>query len=83
MEVSAEGVVKLNSDVVVPIVLKPVTVSKVVLVEQFGPVRGAPVKLKWASLDCANPRACTPLFGPFSDLVKEMKPELGEEDLAQ
>jgi hypothetical protein len=24
-----------------------------------------------------------PLFGPFADLVKEMKPKLGEEDLAQ
>jgi hypothetical protein len=84
MEVSAEGVINLDSDVVMPIALKPVTVPKVVLIDQFGDVRGGEqVRLKWDSLNCAIPRACAPLFGPFADLVKEMKPKLGEEDLAQ
>ena len=84
MEVSAEGVIKLNSDVAMPIALRPVTVPKVVLVEQFGVVRGGEqVKLKWDPLDCGTPRACAPLFGPFADLVKEMKPKLDEGELAQ
>jgi hypothetical protein len=84
VEITAEGLITLKSDVVMPIALKPVTVPKVVLVEQFGAVRGGEqIKLKWDSLDCATPGACAPLFGPFADLVKEIKPELGEEDLAQ
>lgn len=84
MEVTAEGFITLTSDAVMPIALKPVTVPKVVLIEQFGDVRGgAQVKLKWDPLDCPTPRGCAPLFGPFADLVKEMKPKLGEEDLAQ
>jgi len=83
MEVSAEGVIKSNSDVVMLIALKPVTVPKVVLVEQFGAVRGDPIRLKWDPLNCASPRACAPLFDPFADLVKGTEPGLREEDLAQ
>jgi hypothetical protein len=64
--------------------LKPVTVPKIVLVGQFGDMRGGQqVELKWDPLECAAPQACASLFGPFADLVKESKPILGEEDLAQ
>jgi hypothetical protein len=56
----------VKGDVVMPIALKPVAVPKVVLIDQFGDLRGGEqVKLKWDPLDCASPRACAPLFGPF------------------
>ena len=84
VEVTAEGLVVLKSDVVMPIALKPVTVPKVVLVGQFGDLRGSEqVELKWDPLECANRQACAALFDPFADLIKETKPVLSEEDLAQ
>ena len=84
MGVTGEGLITLSSDAVMPIALKPVTVPKVVLIDQFGDVRGGEqVKLKWDPLDCAMPGACASLFAPFADLVKEMRPELDEDDLAR
>jgi hypothetical protein len=84
VEVTAEGLITLKSDVIMPIALKPVTVPKVVLVGQFGDLRGGEqVKLKWDPLDCATRRACASLFEPFADLLKEATPNLREEDLAQ
>ncbi len=77
VEVTAEGLVVLKSDVVMPIALKPVTVPKVVLVGQFGDLRGSEqVELKWDPLDCASRQACAALFDPFADLIKETKPTL-------
>ena len=83
VEVTAEGLITLKSDVVMPIALKPVTVPKIVLVGQFGDLRGGPVELKWDPLDCTARQACASLFEPFADLVKESNPTLKEEDLAQ
>ena len=84
VEVTAEGLVVLKSDVVMPIALKPVTVPKVVLISQFGDLRGSEqVELKWDPLECASRQACAALFDPFADLMKETKPTLSEEDLAQ
>ena len=84
VEVTADGLITLKSDVVMPIALKPVTVPKVVLVGQFGDMRGGQqVELKWDPLECTARKGCASLFGPFADLVKESKPNLGEEDLAQ
>jgi hypothetical protein len=84
IEVAADGLITLKSDVVMPIALRPVTVPKVVLVKQFGVLRGGEqVELKWDPLECMAREACAPLFDPFADLVKESKPNLGEEDLAQ
>jgi hypothetical protein len=84
MGVTGEGLITLASDVIMPIALKPVTVPKVVLIDQFGDLRGREqVKLRWDPLDCAMPGACASLFGPFADLVKEMRPKLDKEDLAQ
>jgi hypothetical protein len=83
VEVTAEGLITLTSDVVMPIALKPVTIPKIVIVSQFGDLRGGPVELKWTPLDCTMRQACATLFEPFADLVKESKPTLREEDLAQ
>jgi hypothetical protein len=84
VEVTAEGMITLKSDAVTPIALKPVTVPKVVLVSQFGDLRGGEqVELKWDPLECSARKACASLFEPFADLVKESKPTLGEEDFAQ
>jgi hypothetical protein len=84
VEVTADGLITLKSDVVMPIALKPVTVPKVVLVGQFGDLRGGQqVELKWDQLECTARQACASLFEPFADLVKESKPNVGEEDLAQ
>ena len=47
IEVTAEGLITLKSDVVMPIALKPVTVPTIVLVGQFEDLRGSQqVKLK-------------------------------------
>jgi hypothetical protein len=84
VEVATEGLVTLKTDVVMPIALKPVTVPKVVLVSQFGNLRGGDqVKLKWDPLDCANRQACASLFDPFAELVKESQPHLSAGDLAR
>jgi hypothetical protein len=84
VEAAAEGLVVLKSDVVMPIALKPVTLPKVVLVGQFGDLRGSEQdELKWDPLECATRQACAALFDPFADLMKETKPMLSEEDLAQ
>jgi hypothetical protein len=84
VEVTAEGLISLKSDVVMPIALKPVTVPKVVLVGQFGNIRGPEqVELKWDPLECTARQACAALFDPFADLVKESRPKLDEEDLVQ
>jgi hypothetical protein len=84
VEATADGLITLKSDVVMPIALKPVTVPKVVLVKQFGVLRGSEqVELKWDPLECTARQACAALFDPFADLVKESRPNLGEEDLAQ
>jgi hypothetical protein len=84
VEVTTQGLIVLKSDVVMPIALKPVTVPKVVLVGQFGNLRGGEqVELKWDPLDCSTRQACASAFDPFADLVKQSKPTLGEEDLAQ
>jgi hypothetical protein len=84
VEVTSEGLVTLKTDVVMPIALKPVTVPKVVLVGQFGNIRGGDqVKLKWDPLDCATPQTCASLFDPFAELVKKSEPHLSAEDLAQ
>jgi len=84
VEVTVDGLITLKSDVVMPIALKPVTVPKVVLVGQFGDMRGGQqVELKWDPLECTARQACASLFEPFADLVKESKPNLGEEDLAR
>jgi hypothetical protein len=84
VEVTADGLITLKSDVVMPIALKPVTVPKVVLVGQFGNLRrGEQVELKWDPLDCTARQACASLFEPFADLVKQSSPILGEEDLQQ
>jgi len=84
VEVSDEGRITLRNDIVMPIALRPVTVPKVVLVGQFGDVRGGEqVKLKWDPLDCDTRQTCAPLFNPFAELVKESEPHLSAEDLAQ
>jgi hypothetical protein len=84
VEVAADGLITLKSDVVMPIALKPVTVPKVVLVGQFGDFRGGErVDLKWDPLDCTARPACASLFEPFADLVKQSSPILGQEDLLQ
>ena len=84
VEITAEGLVTLKSELVMPIALKPVTVPKVVLVGQFGDDRGGEqVELKWDPLDCTARPACASLFDPFADLVKESPPSLSEEDLAR
>jgi hypothetical protein len=84
VEVTADGLITLKSDVVMPIALKPVTVPKVVLVGQFGNLRGGEqVKLKWEPLDCTARPSCASLFEPFADLVKESRPTLGADDLTQ
>jgi hypothetical protein len=84
VEVTAEGIITLKSEVVMPIALKPVTVPKVVLVGQFGNLRGGEqVELKWDPLDCAARSACASVFDPFADLVKQSSPTLSEEDLVQ
>jgi hypothetical protein len=84
VEGTVDGLITLKSDVVMPIALKPVTVPKVVLVGQFGDMRGGQqVELKWDPLECTARQACASLFEPFADLVKESKPNLGEEDLAR
>jgi hypothetical protein len=84
VEVTADGLITLKNDVVMPIALKPVTVPKVVLVSQFENFRGREhVELKWDPLDCTVRPACASLFGPFADLVKASPPVLGEEDLTQ
>jgi hypothetical protein len=84
VEVTNEGVITLKSNVVMPIALKPVTVPKVVLVSQFGDIRGGQqMELKWDPLECTPRQACASLFDPFADLVKESKPKLGEEELLQ
>ena len=84
VEVAADGHITLKSDVIMPIALKPVTVPKVVLVGQFGNLRGGEqVELKWDPLECTARPACASLFEPFAELVKESAPTLGEEDLAQ
>jgi hypothetical protein len=84
VEVTGEGLITLKSDVVMPIALKPVTVPKVVLVRQFGDIRGGQqVELKWDPLECTPRQSCTALFDQFADLIKESKPILGEEELAQ
>jgi len=84
VEVTAEGLISVKSDVVMPIALKPVTVPKVVLVGQFGNIRGPEqVELKWDPLECTARQACAALFDPFADLVKESRPKLDEEDLVQ
>jgi hypothetical protein len=84
VEITAEGLVTLKSELVMPIALKPVTVPKVVLVGQFGDYRGGEqVELKWDPLDCTARPACASLFDPFADLVKESPPSLSEEDLAR
>ena len=45
--------------------------------------QGEKVALKWDPLECASRQACAVLFDPFADLMKETKPTLSEEDLAQ
>ena len=84
VEVTAEGLVTLKSDVVMPIAIRPVTIPKVVLVSQFGNIRGGnQVKLKWDPLDCATRQTCASLFDPFAELVKDSKPKLSPKELAQ
>jgi hypothetical protein len=84
VEVTAEGLITLKTDVIMPIALKPVTVPKVVLVGQFGNIRGGQqVELKWDPLDCATRQTCASLFDPFAELVKESEPHLSAEDLAR
>jgi hypothetical protein len=84
VEVTADGLISLKSDVVMPIAVKPVTVPKVVLVGQFGNLRGPEqIELKWDPLECTARPACASLFDPFADLVKQSSPTLGEEDLGQ
>jgi hypothetical protein len=84
VEAAAGGLVFLKSDVAMPIALKPVTVPQVVLVSQFGDLRGSQqFELKWDPLECASRQACAALFDPFADLMKQTKPTLSEEDLAQ
>jgi hypothetical protein len=84
VEVTADGLITLKSDFVMPIALKPVTVPKVVLVSQFGNLRGVEqVELKWDSLECTARQACASLFEPFAELVKQSAPTLNEQELAQ
>jgi hypothetical protein len=84
VEVTADGLITLKSDVVMPIALKPVTVPKVVLVSQFGNLRGVEqVELKWDPLECTARPTCASLFEPFADLVKQSNPMLSDQDLAQ
>jgi hypothetical protein len=84
IDVTADGLITLKSDVVMPIALKPVTVPKVVLIGQFGNLMGGKeVQLKWDPLDCATRQACAPLFDPFADLLKESKPMLRYEDILE
>ena len=84
VRVTADGLITLKNDVIMPIALKPVTVPKVVLVNQFGNLRhGEQVELKWDPLDCSEPQACAALFEPFADLVKKSRPILVDEDLQQ
>jgi hypothetical protein len=84
VEITADGLITLKSDVVMPLALKPITIPKVILVGQFGGLRGGEqVELKWDPLDCTAGKACGSIFEPFADLVKESKPILAEEDLAQ
>jgi hypothetical protein len=83
MTASADGLVTLKSDVVVPIAVKPVTVPKVVLVSTFD-LRGAEsAELKWEPVDCSDGQSCAAQFDAFADLVKAYTPNLSAEELEQ
>jgi hypothetical protein len=83
MTASADGIVTLKSDVIVPIAVRPVTVPKVVLVSTFD-LRGAEsAELKWEPVDCSAGQSCAAQFDAFADLVKAYAPKLGAEDLEQ
>jgi hypothetical protein len=83
MSASADGIVTLKSDAVVPIAVRPVTVPKVVLVSTFD-LRGAEnAELKWEPVDCSGAQACAAQFDAFADLVKAYTPKLSADDLEQ
>jgi hypothetical protein len=81
MTASAEGLVTLTSDVIVPIAVRPVTVPSVVPVTAFE-LRGSnEVGLKWQAVDCSGSQACAARFAAFSDLAKLFIPALSVEEL--
>jgi hypothetical protein len=85
MTASADGAVTLKSDVAVPIAVRPVTVPKVVLVNDFD-LRGAEsAELKWEPVDCGvgQTQSCAARFDEFAELVKTYAPKLDTEDLEQ
>jgi hypothetical protein len=83
MTASADGIVTLRSDVVVPIAVRPVTVPRVVLVSTFDLRGGENAELKWEPIDCRDGRSCAAQFDAFTDLVKAFAPRLSADDLEQ
>jgi hypothetical protein len=80
---SADGLITLTSDTVVPIAVRPVTVPKVVMVSSFDLRGGDRAELKWVPVDCSGGQACTKQFDAFADLVKAYPPKLNADDLEQ
>jgi hypothetical protein len=83
MTASADGLVTLISDAVVPIAVRPVTVPKVVMVNSFDLRGGDGAQLKWEPVDCSGGPACAQQFDAFADLVKAHPPKLSAEELEQ
>jgi hypothetical protein len=83
MTASADGLVALKSDAVVPIAVRPVTVPKVVMVASFDLRGGESAELKWEPIDCSGAQACTAQFDAFADLAKAFPPKLSTADLEQ
>jgi hypothetical protein len=78
---SSDGLVRLASEVVVPIAVRPVTVPKVVLVSTFDLRGSESAELKWEPVGCSAGQPCTGEFDAFTDLVKAYPPALSSEDL--
>jgi hypothetical protein len=83
MSASADGLVTLTSDAVVPIAVRPVTVPKVVMVSSFDLRGGDGAELKWEPIDCSGGQACSKQFDALADLVKAYSPKLSTEELDQ
>jgi hypothetical protein len=70
------GVITLKSEVVTPIAIRPVTIPKVIPVNQ---PEGHQVK--WEPVDCSATEHCAASFDAFASLVKTYRPMLSVFDL--